>query len=75
MELSLSDPYFQTVMYTFMEIKCVHLRFSKLHVCHFMKGCKDCGAKWQEDSEMPELLHQCPLCSSWCVVKFNHQIK
>lgn len=47
----------------------------KYHICHFVKGCNGCGAKWQENSEIPKQLYQCPFCSSWKVIKFNHQIE
>lgn len=47
----------------------------RYHVCHFIKGCHNCGSKWRETSEIPEQLHQCPMCSGWNIKKFNHQIE
>ncbi len=47
----------------------------RYHVCHYRKTCKQCQATWVENSELPETIHKCPLCSSWNVRKHCHQIE
>lgn len=47
----------------------------RYHICHYRKACKRCGMRWQENSEMPEGLNECPHCGNWQLKKFNHQIE
>ncbi len=47
----------------------------RYHKCHFRKECKKCGTVWQEHSEIPEGLWECPSCNSPNIRKFNHVIE
>ena len=47
----------------------------RFHKCHYRKRCKKCGAVWQENSEMPEGLWECPKCGSSSLLKYNHMIE
>jgi len=44
-------------------------------ICHFNKSCKDCGATWTENSEMPEGYIICPLCKSSNLSKHSHKLE
>lgn len=43
--------------------------------CHYFKSCKKCGITWQENSELPEPLMECPACKSWQIKKYNYNIE
>lgn len=43
--------------------------------CHYLKSCKRCGVTWRENSEMPESLNECPVCKSWQLKKYNHNVE
>jgi len=43
--------------------------------CHYLKSCKECGVTWQENSEMPESFDECPVCHSWRLKKYNHNVE
>ena len=45
------------------------------HVCHYQKLCKKCGCNWCENNEVPEPMHNCPVCNSWDIHKYNHVIE
>lgn len=47
----------------------------RYHICHFQKTCKNCGASWRENTEMPETIKFCPTCRSINLVKHNHIIE
>ncbi len=47
----------------------------RYHKCHYRKRCKKCNTVWQENSEMPESLWECPNCNSPNLVKFHHIIE
>lgn len=40
-----------------------------------MKTCKNCGTKWQEHSDMPEKLWECPYCGHYKLLKHDHVIE
>lgn len=46
----------------------------RYHVCYYKKRCRKCGCTWQENSEMPEPLEDCPRCVSWNIYKLSHVI-
>lgn len=41
-------------------------------ICLYKKRCRKCGFSWQENSEMPEQLSECPMCSHYKIEKYNH---
>ncbi len=47
----------------------------RYHVCHFVKTCKRCGCSWQENSDMPEGLTECPMCQEYRILKHSHQVE
>jgi hypothetical protein len=51
---------------------CHQIRY---HICHYVKICKKCGNSWNENSDMPEQLRQCPFCGSWEIKKHDHKIE
>lgn len=51
---------------------CHQVRY---HICHYRKMCKKCFIAWDENSEIPEPLHQCPMCNSFNITKFSHKIE
>ncbi len=44
-------------------------------LCHYYKTCKKCGCMWQEHSDMPQPLWNCPMCNHWKIKKHNHVIE
>lgn len=47
----------------------------RFHKCHYKKICKRCSTVWQENSEMPEGLWECPNCHSPNIKKYDHVIE
>ena len=47
----------------------------RYHICHYMKICGKCNCYWQENSEMPESLFECPQCKSTKILKCRHVIE
>lgn len=45
------------------------------HTCHYVKQCKQCGASWNEDSDMPEQSKNCLNCDSIKLMRRNFQIE
>lgn len=51
---------------------CTHVRY---FICHYNKVCRDCGAAWNENSEMSELYWMCPCCGKGDLSKQNHMVE
>lgn len=47
----------------------------RYHRCHYMKTCKKCYYYWNENSDTPEPLFQCPACGAFKVKKHSHKIE
>lgn len=47
----------------------------RYHICHYIKTCKKCGCSWQENSDMPEGLLECPKCLCYRIIKHSHKIE
>ncbi len=47
----------------------------RYHLCHFKKVCVTCETIWQENSDMPEGIWQCPHCAGINIKKFGHTIE
>lgn len=47
----------------------------KWHLCHYVKVCKKCEFKWQENSDVPEPAWNCLKCRSHYIFKCNHIIE
>lgn len=47
----------------------------RFHRCHYVKSCKKCGVSWQENSDIPEPMWQCPKCASFGIKKDSHVIE
>jgi len=44
-------------------------------ICKYQKMCSECGHIWSECNEQPELKHECGICGSLQIKKFNHIIE
>jgi predicted Zn-ribbon and HTH transcriptional regulator len=40
--------------------------------CLYKKRCHKCGFNWNENSDMPEQLSECPMCGHYKIEKYNH---
>jgi len=47
----------------------------RFHRCHYVKTCKKCGVSWQENSDNPEPIWQCPRCASFGIKKHSHVVE
>jgi len=45
----------------------------RYHIGHVIKSCLKCGLSWQENSEMPERIQQCPKCKKWKLKEHSHK--
>lgn len=47
----------------------------RYHICHYMKRCKKCHTYWTENTEMPEVIDNCPRCQSYELYKSGHVVE